>query len=137
MEEPERTELEAFASVLMRLVRDEAIRSCDRLTSSGAETGTEADRWRQLFSTSEARSVAHDLIPEVVDQTLFHFLNAVDNGELCLAWLAADGSAQPLSEIGKGEMAGWLMGSPGWRHAYSSARFDDPFKDLRLHLPGK
>ena len=128
-------ELQRFGKLLMRLVRDRAIAACDRL-ASGEMVGPDGERWRTVLSTTDAREAVMNLIPDVVDQTLFELLNAVDNGEFPLAWRQSDGSLVGLDHLGLGEMAGWLMGSPGWRHQYSSQRFFDPLQHIRLDLEG-
>lgn len=71
-----------------------------------------------------------ELLPDVVDQVLFHLLDAIDNDRLPLAWL--DGtSSRPLEELGQGEMGGLLMmGDGGWIERYSSQRHFDPLAGL-------
>jgi hypothetical protein len=129
-------ELQRFAEQLMSRVRDRAIVACDQL-AVGQIVGKDGERWRSLISAGDARKAVTELIPEIVDQTLFELLNAIDNGELLLAWRRADGSCVDFDDVGMGEMAGWLMGSPGWRHGYSSQRFFDPLSDLRLDIDPK
>ncbi|HET9768626.1 MAG TPA: hypothetical protein VFS60_17400 [Thermoanaerobaculia bacterium] len=129
-------ELNRFAKALMRLVRDPAIEGADLLISARME-GPDGERWRHLVTSDDVHRALIALIPEVVDQTLFELLNAVDNGELPIEWRASDGSPTSLRDLGLGEMAGWLMASPGWRHEYSSQRFFDPFADLKLDLGRK
>jgi hypothetical protein len=128
-------ELNRFAKALMRLVRDPAIEGADQLISGRME-GPDGERWRHFVTSDDVRRALIALIPEVVDQTLFEFLNAVDNDELPIEW-RTDGSPISLRDLGLGEMAGWLMASPGWRHKYSSQRFFDPFADLKLDLGRK
>jgi hypothetical protein len=127
-------ELERFAEQLMRLVRDRAISECDRL-AAGAVAGPDGERWRSLLTSEEARRAVDGLIPDIVDQALFELLNALDNGELPLAWRSIEGDALGLDQLGRREMAGWLIGSPGWRHEHSSQRFHDPQAHLLLEIP--
>ncbi len=94
--------------------------------------GPDGERWRSLLGCHDPRKVLEELIPDIVDQVLFELLNAIDNGDLVVGWRQSDGSFVNLTDIGLCEMAGWLMGSPGWRHDYSSQRFFDPLADLRL-----
>jgi hypothetical protein len=134
MEDKDRkVELERFAEILIRVVRDGAIAECDRLLSAST-VGPDAERWRKLTADQGSAQAIREAIPDVVDETLFRLLDAIDNGQLPLAWRTTDGSFVGLDEVGLEEMAGWLMGSPGWRHAYSSQRFSDPFSSLKLDL---
>ncbi len=134
MAEP--SELDRFATVLMRRVRDRAIHECDRL-ASGTLVGPSAEYWRRLLQ-SDAHRAVEELIPNIVDQVLFELLSAVDNDELVLAWRREDGSFVSLEELGLGEMAGWLMGSEdSWRARLSAERFHDPLAGLRLKPPPK
>ena len=126
-------ELNRFAEEMMRKVRDDAIHEADRLIS-GKLANSDGDRWRKLLSSEAARQAAEALVPEVVDLTLFALLNAIDNGELPLSWRQSDGSLISLNDLGHGEMGGWLMGSPGWRHAFSRERFFDLHSNLKLDL---
>lgn len=93
-------------------------------------TGPDGERCRAVATSSGQRDVPTTLVPDIVDQVLFELLDAIDNERLPLAWPTSEGRCVPLSEFGQGELAGWLMGSPGWRHAYSGQRFFDPFADL-------
>jgi hypothetical protein len=132
MSEP--SELDRFAVMLMRRVRDRAIRDCDRL-ASGTMVGPSAEHWRELLQT-DARRAVEALIPSIVDQVLFELLGAIDNDELPLAWRREDGSFIPLEELGLGEMAGWLMGSDGsWRGRFSAERVHDRIVGLHVNLP--
>lgn len=131
MPEDARQELERFAEGLMRLVRDRAIAGSDQL-ASGKMRGPTAERWRSVLSSDEAREAVKELIPDIVDRTLFELLNATDNDELPLGWQSSDGSCVSLETIGLGEMAGWFVGSPGLRHAYSLQRFFDAIENSGL-----
>lgn len=66
----------------------------------------------------------------MVDEVLFELLNAIDNEDLPVAWRRLDGSWIALQNLGRGEMAGWLMGSEdGWRQRFSEQRYFDLFAD--------
>lgn len=133
MTSADRKELRRFAERLILIVRDQSIVECDRL-ASGVMIGKDGDRWNSLLETDAARKAIQELTPDIVDQVLFELLNAIDTGDLPLGWRRTDGSLVGLDELGMGEMAGWLMGSPGWRHEYSRQRFFDPLSELRLDL---
>ena len=70
------------------------------------------------------------MIPDCVDKTIFHLLYAIDQGAIRLSFQSQDGNFVDLTEEGLSELAGWFMGSGGWRAMYSSERFHDDFADL-------
>jgi hypothetical protein len=119
----DRAELQRFAQMLMLLVRDQSIRDCDALAARrmGGEDGK---RWRDLLADRRAREAAQELIPDIVDQVLFRLLNALDQGDMPVAWQRADGSYVDLYDLGKSEMAGWLVArdAEGWRARHSLQR---------------
>jgi hypothetical protein len=117
-------ELRRFAESLIQLVRDRSVAECDRL-ATGTVAGPTGDRWRDLVAGDAARTAVAGVLPDIVDQVLFALLDAVDNGALPLGWQRADGTLVPLEDIGKGELAGWLVGPDGWRSWYSAARFHE------------
>jgi hypothetical protein len=71
------------------------------------------------------------LLPEIVDQTLFQLLDAIDNDRIPLLWRGEDGTQAPLRDVGQWEMAGWLMGGD-WPTRYSKERFHNYFDGLTL-----
>ena len=121
-------ELRQFAELLMRLVRDQSIASCDAL-AAGRMGGAAGKRWRELLADDQARDAVRALIPEIVDEVLFYFVNALDADDLPLAWRREDGSYVDLYELGGSELGGDLMVSDGWRAKYSSQRFFAPGAD--------
>jgi hypothetical protein len=94
--------------------------------------GLRAEQWQEVLQNSDAPSAVTALIPDIVDQVLFELLDRADNNGLRLAWRRNDGEWVPLSDLGSGEMAGWLMGSDGWRESYSGERFNDYLANLHL-----
>lgn len=115
-------DLDQFARALMQHVRDPAIEEMDAIAAGRT---LDSPRWAQLLGGAETARLVQRVIPEIVDQVLFELLDRIDNRTIELA-LQGDGSrTAPLSELGKGEMAGWLVGSDGWRHRYSAQRFYD------------
>lgn len=119
----DRAELQRFAEMLMLLVRDQSIKDCDALATRrmGGEDGK---RWRDLLGDRRAREAVQELIPDIVDQVLFRLLNALDQGDMPLAWQREDSSYADLYDLGKSEMAGWLMArdAEGWRARHSLQR---------------
>ena len=120
----DRDELQRFAQMLMLLVRDQSIKDCDALAARrmGGEDGK---RWRDLLADRRARAAVQELIPDIVDQVLFRLLNALDQGDMPVAWQRADGSYVDLYDLGKSEMAGWLVArdAEGWRARHSLQRW--------------
>ena len=126
--EPSGENLEAFAKAVVRLVRDATIRNCDELVE-GRVRGASGARWNEALKTEEIRNAVKYLLPDVVDQTLFELLDAIDNGMLDLTTGSASGNPVSLTIEGKGELAGWFIGSGGWRDQFSAERYFDDFKD--------
>ena len=122
--------VDGFAELLMRLVRDESIDGCESLLN-GEVRGRRAEHWREVVTQSGPKDALGELIPDIVDQVLFSLLDAIDSDSLLLAWRPEDGSWTSLSELGHGEMAGWLMsGKGGWIDKFSAKRFFDPLSEL-------
>lgn len=117
-------ELQRFAEMLMQLVRDQAIAECDAL-ASGRMGGAIGDRWRRLIADRRTRTAVQELIPDIVDETLFRLLHALDNSDMPFRWRREDGSYVDLYDLGKSEMAGWLVGSDPdcWRARFSKQRW--------------
>ncbi|HTM55100.1 MAG TPA: hypothetical protein VL175_13785 [Pirellulales bacterium] len=119
-------ELKEFAKLLVQLVRDEAIQNSDFSLSSQAR-GPTARRWQQAATHQSPLEFARTIIPDIVDETVFYLLNAIDNGSLKLTFATQNGTQVDLTKDGHGELAGWYLGSDGWRAAYSKERFVDDF----------
>jgi len=122
-------EIEEFAKTLVRQVRDEAVRSRDRLLTQTENPVSK--RWKEAARDGNLESIAGVLIPDIVDETLFYLLRAIDQKLLQLTFTASNGRTTNLSTDGLGELGGWYMGSPGWRLMYSEERFVDDLSDLR------
>jgi hypothetical protein len=114
--------LEDFAKRLVERVRDLAIKNSDRRLLPGM-AGVIGERWQRSAAAGDCHAFAHEIIPDVVDDTLFFLLLAIDEGQLNLL-LRSQGRIVDLQEQGLGELAGWYMGQ-GWRDVYSSERFTD------------
>lgn len=120
-------EIEEFAKMLIEKVRDAAIQSNDRTLT---EEHVVAKRWKDT-AAGPPEAFAKVLIPDIVDDTMFYLLRAIDDGLLRLSFTASDGKTVDLSTEGLGELAGLYMGSGGWRAQYAKERFVDDFSDLR------
>lgn len=119
-------EIEEFARLLVKHVRDESIRSCDDVRDAQHVI---AKRWRNAIRHGDIKSIAKIIIPDIVDETVFQLLNAIDQGLLNLTYKASDGKVVNLAKEGLSELAGWYSGS--WREMYSTERFVDDFSDLK------
>jgi hypothetical protein len=117
-------EIEEFAQLLVRSVRDRAIRSSDVQSRPDVE-GPIAKRWK-----AAGVEKADVVIPDCVDGAVFFLLEAIDQGAIRLTFKSSSGTLVDLTQEGLGEMAGWYMGSGGWRAQYSSERLVDDFADL-------
>ncbi len=123
-------EIEEFAKKLIEFVRDASIQSNDLDLRSSAVSPV-AKRWRLAASDESSMDFARVIIPDVVDETIFYILQAIDEGLLNMAFTSANGRVVDLTAEGHGELSGWYMGSGGWRAMYSKERFVDDFSDLR------
>jgi len=123
-------EIEEFAKMLVQQVRDAAIQDCDRKLRTDAK-GSIAQRWRGIGHEADLQSVATAIIPDIVDNTVFQLLRAIDQGQLRLSFTASNGKMVDLPSDGLSELAGWYMGVPGWRSKHSHERLVDDFADLR------
>jgi hypothetical protein len=123
-------ELEEFAKILVQRVRDAAIQSNDSCLRPDA-THIVAKRWKEAGRNGTLQSIANVLIPDVVDDTVFHLLRAIDQGVLKISFTAPNGKTIDLSKEGLGELGGWYSGGKdSWRAAYSHERFIDDFSDF-------
>jgi hypothetical protein len=120
------TGITEFAKIIIEQVRDEAIRSNDRELLPIAKSPV-AKRWREVATTKNFEKIAKVMIPDIVDDTLFYLLHAIDEGSLKLSFISSDSEKIDLEKEGRSELAGWYMGSGGWRSKFSKERFIDDF----------
>jgi hypothetical protein len=123
-------EIEEFGETLIREVRDRAIADCDMLLRADGNSPP-AKRWRDKLDSGSSRDLAATMIPDCIDDTLFYLLHAIDSGALRVLYVASNGNVVDLAGEGFGELAGWFMGSDGWRRQYSQQRFVDDVEDLK------
>lgn len=119
-------EIEEFAKTLVRQVRDMSVRTCDIYLRPQANS-PEARRWKALDASADDLGV---VVPDAVDATVFHLLQAIDQGVLRLKFIASTGREVDLTEEGLGELSGWYMTTGGWRAMFSEERFVDDFADM-------
>jgi hypothetical protein len=122
-------EIEEFARLVIAHVRDMAISSCDSSLNANAVHAI-AQRWRDKISHGDSADLVKTVVADCVDQTLFYLFHAIDEGLLRINFVASTGKVLDLTEDGESEMAGWYMGTEGWRAAYSKERFIDDFADI-------
>lgn len=123
-------ELEELGKILVEQVRDAAIKSSDRELQPNAKSAV-AKRWRKAISEGDAEKIVTTVIPDIVDDTIFYLLQAIDQELLKISFSASNGKAVKLEE-GLGELSGWYMGE--WRSKYSKERYVDDFSDLDLNF---
>lgn len=109
--------IDQFGALLTQLVRDQAIAACDGYLDPAA-WGPTGRQWRNSVPQEEVASAVEAIryaIPDIVDETVFRVLLAVDNGEFALSFATPDGESVDLTE--SGELAGWYSSPPdeGWR----------------------
>jgi hypothetical protein len=128
-------EIEEFAKLIIQQVRDAAIQNCDRQLRPEANDPV-AKRWRELNNQGNLEAVAKVLIPDIVDDTLWHLFYAIDQELLQLSFTASTGKTVDLPKDGLGELGGWYMGDV-WRKNYSQERVVDDFSGLKERLMDK
>ncbi|MBX3445013.1 MAG: hypothetical protein KF774_21615 [Planctomyces sp.] len=120
-------EIEEFAEILIQHARDPAVCASDMLFKSRGPTGK---RWRASALGGSPEAFAKAIVPDIVDRVMFYLLHAIDDGLLKLSFTASNGKTVDLATETDG-LAGWYMGSEGWRASYAKERFVDDFADLK------
>ena len=123
-----KSEMEEFAKILVQHIRDDAIKSSDSKLEQHAKSPV-AKRWREAMKSGQPESIANVLISDIVDETMFHLVDAIDQGLLTLSFTATNGKTVDLVAEGMGELGGSYMGNGGWREMYSRERLVDYFAD--------
>jgi hypothetical protein len=116
-------EIEEFARLLIKFVRDQAVKACDMHVRPGTKYPA-ALRWKAALSGAPD-NLPDVLIPDCVDETVFKLLSAIDEGALQILFRTSSGALVDLTEAGQGELAGWYIGSDSWRKTYSEQRVYD------------
>ena len=114
-------EIEEYARILVRHARNVAVRNCDALLPPNAGS---PKRWRQAVGNSES---LREVLPDAIDEATFSLLRAIHEGTLQLKFVSSSGKVVDLADEGLGELAGWFMGSGGWRAMFAEERFVDDF----------
>ena len=120
-------ELDEFANVLIKQVRDNAIKNCDSIfNNKNTDAGK---RWNKALK-GDPKILVKTLIADIVDESIATLLFSIDQGLLNMSFESSTRKQINLVNDGLGELCGWYMGSGGWRAQFSNERFADDFKDL-------
>jgi hypothetical protein len=110
--------IEEFAMVLVRQVRYSAAKSCTKQIRLGI--GHVGKRLKEVPLDASAQMFAEAVVADIVDETIFYILHAIDDGSLKLTYTTADGKSADLHEDGLSELAGWYAGDGGWIAMFGS-----------------
>lgn len=121
-------EIDDFAQLLIRQVRDLAIRSCDVQLHAKNLNAPIAKRWNGAKNKGDIEEMAEMIIADTVDDTIFYLLHAIDEGVLNLSFNSIDGKVINLTKEGSQELAGWFIGE--WRTKYSEQRNYNDLSDI-------
>src|SRR5882724_4050047 len=131
--------VEEFAKMLVEQVRDAAIQSSDRrinvalgtlVSGRAEEKGSLVQRWANAAADGNLKSIAAVLIPDIIDDTIFHVLRAIDEERFDCFFKGSNGAVVHLPKDASDEMGGSYMGE--WRYCYSKERVMDDYSDLNL-----
>jgi hypothetical protein len=122
LEMPRRA-IEELGILLVRHVRDVAIQSCDLQLLPHSQTAM-AQRWRKAALPHNGKVPPEILIPDCVDETIFTFLRAIDQGLLLLSFTAENGEMVDLVKDGQGKLADEYIRPGGWRDQFSKERIN-------------
>ena len=123
-------EIFEFAKLLVQNVRDSAIKSCDNQLHAQNMKAPMAKRWRDLREKGTTEEFAEMIISDCVDETLFYFFRAIDEGFFNISLNAPNGKSIDLTTGGLGELSGWYAGE--WRYKYSNERSTNDFPDNNI-----
>ena len=98
-------EIEEFGKMLVEWVRDASIQSSDMVLRPTVDAPV-AKRWRLAASDRTSTTFARVLIPDIVDDTVFYLLQAIDEGLLKMSFTASNGNVVDLTTQGLGELSG-------------------------------
>jgi len=121
-------EITEFAQLVVRKVRDNAIRSSDNQLYAENMNSPIAKRWQEARESGDINKFGESIIADCVDDTIFYLLLAIDEGLINLSFKSSSGKNVALSEEIVGELGGWYMGE--WRTAYTSERVSNDLYEL-------
>ncbi len=123
LEMPRRA-IEELGILFVRHVRDVAIQSCDMQLLPHSQTAV-AKRWRRAAIPFNGQVPPQVLISDCVDEAIYAFLRAIDQGLLPLSYVSENGETVDLVKEGRGELAARYMAADGWRAKYSKERVNE------------
>ena len=121
-------EITEFAKLLVQNIRDAAIKSADVQLYATNMNSPIAKRWRSIKESGNIDKFAETIIADTVDDTIAHFLLAIDKRLMNLSFTSSNGKNTFLTSDLIGELSGWYIGE--WRSKYSSERCSDDFEEL-------
>ena len=126
-------EIEDLAKIIVKHIRDAAIRSKDVQLYSDNMRSPIARRWREAKEKGNYEEFGEMVIADTVDDTLFYLFHAIDEGLLDLSINISPEKQINLTKEGLGELAGWYSGE--WRFKYSDERTFDDFNHSSFEHP--
>jgi hypothetical protein len=121
-------EIIEFAKLLVQNVRDYAIRSSDVQLYTNNLNSPIANRWRAAENNENIKQMGEMIISDTVDNTIFYFLQAIDEGLLNVSFSTKNGKVVNLTNDVLGELSGFYMGE--WRSEYSEERCSNDFDGI-------
>lgn len=110
--------IDEFARKLIERVRDDTITSCSVLKNPHSRSpmrlrlnGLDRDCVDEVLEL---------LVPDIIDDTIFHLLRSIDGGDIRLVYVSDGGARCDLEDEGMRELAGRLFGEDGWIASYST-----------------
>ena len=111
--------LRDFVKTLVTQGRDVAIHQAVASFANDFDDITDK-RWKRALPSISPDDLRRDVIPDVVDTTIFQLLVLIENGDLELALRGEGGDWQSLQELFGYEASGEYIGTDGWREAFST-----------------
>lgn len=110
-------EIDEFGEKIVRFVRDPAISAAEVLKNRGSKGPTRLKL--NEYDPKIVEAVLDIVVPELVDDTIFHLMRAIDFGDIRLSYRSDADKECDLEDVGMQELHGWLFGDEGWVSRYS------------------
>ena len=116
------SDVEEFAKNLIEAVRDRAVDSFDGILVRNMNSET-TRKYVEEFGENMESSI-RNVIPDIVDTTIFYLLKAIDNQDIALFYGKQNAELVDLEADGMGELAGNYVAddADGWRQRFSRSR---------------
>lgn len=112
-----------FAQELIKQVRDNAIQALTAQLHSNNLRSPTTKRWDEAKKSGDFNKFGEVIIADSIDQALFQFFNAIDEGLLRISFTTEDHLVNLTESEMAGELAGWYIGE--WRSEFSKERVYD------------